>query len=406
MYLSFNFEVHQPHRLNKFINNDMDLWGRYMDINLNKELFKTVSKKSYYPASYLLLDLIDEYDIKVSFSITGTFIEQALEYDNYLLDIFKDLVDTKNVELMTETYYHSLSCFISEEEFTDEVKKHQYMTKDLFKYEPKVFRNTELIYNNRVAKIIENMGFDGIFTEGVDRVLEYGSPNYLYKTLSGLKVLLRNYSLSDDIGFRFSSQDWSEYPLTAEKYANWINGCNGDCINLYMDYETIGEHHTKESGIFEFLTALPEQLAMLEDIEYATPSDLIKNCNPRGIINVFEHNTISWADMERDASAWLGNKMQDLAFQNLESLKNYINFFEYSKESQEYLLYKNLQTSDNFYYMCNKSSSDKDVHNYFSHFQSPYDAYGIYLNTIHDFKNYIILKSTNNEIIDDIWIKN
>jgi alpha-amylase len=420
--------VHQPHRLKKSVDiGCKNLWERYIDTNLNKDIFNKVANKCYIPANRTILDLIDEYDIKVSYSITGVFLEQAMEFNDEVLDLFKDLVKTGNVELIGETYHHSLSSFFEDHgEFREDIKLHQKMIKELFGYKTEVFRNTELIYNNKIAETIKDLGFKGIFTEGTERILGWKSPNYVYNALCGLKVLLRNYKLSDDIGFRFSCQDWEEYPLTADKYATWLSKTPGDCINLYMDYETFGEHQWKDTGIFEFLRHLPQELQKYDHIEYATPSEILERCIPRGNIDVHEFSTISWADTERDVSAWIGNRMQQLSFSKLKEIREHLGRYmsmkdkenpEKSKqisknspietnsernlsihepkgfvETLEYKIYKNLQTSDNLYYMCTKGFNDMNVHSYFSHFESPFDAYAAYLDVMYDFKNHLMIE--------------
>ncbi|MBW9222534.1 polysaccharide deacetylase family protein [Methanothermococcus sp. SCGC AD-155-C09] len=414
MLISFNFEVHQPHRLKKEVDNTKkeNLWDRYVDINLNREIFNRVANKCYIPTNNLILELIDEYNIKVAYSITGVFLEQAMEFNEEVLDLFKDLVNTGNVELIGETYHHSLSSLFEDHgDFKEDVEKHRKLLKELFNYEPKIFRNTELIYNNKIAQTVNEMGFNGIFTEGADRILEWRSPNYVYRAPCGINVLLRNYRLSDDIGFRFSSSQWEEYPLTADKYASWLASSHGDCINLYIDYETFGEHQWKETGIFEFLRYLPKEIEKYPNLEYGFPSEIIEKCIPKGEFNVFEFSTVSWADSERDVSAWLGNKMQKISFEKLKKIREFLGRYVKTKYEtlegsdngdnninshdvdniMEYKIYKNLQTSDNFYYQCTKGFNDMDVHSYFSHFETPYDAYASYMDVIYDFRSYILV---------------
>jgi alpha-amylase len=396
MLITFNFEVHQPHRLNKTINREgKSLWEKYVDTKLNKEVFNKVANKCYIPTNELILELIDEYNFKVNYSITGVFIEQALEFNDYVLDLFKDLVKTGNVELIGETYHHSLSSlFESEEEFIEDIEKHKKLYKEIFGFKAKVFRNTELIYNNKIAKIAKDLGFKAIFTEGIEKILGWRSPNYLYQSPDGMKILLRNYRLSDDIGFRFSSRDWDQYPLMADKYAMWLASSPGDVINIYMDYETFGEHHWKETGIFEFLRYLPIEIAKHEHLEVVNVSEVVERIEPRGEIYVHEFATISWADTERDVSAWLGNKMQRISFEKLKDIGRFIKentdkLKKLGKFEEIYKMYKVLQISDNFYYQSIKGLSDMSVHNYFSHFDTPFDAYASYLNILYDFEYYI-----------------
>ncbi|NPA62348.1 MAG: polysaccharide deacetylase family protein [Methanococci archaeon] len=396
MLLTFNFEVHQPHRLNKDIDQEKtNLWEKYVDVKLNKEVFNKVAEKCYIPTNELILDLIDEYDFKVNYSITGVFIEQALEFNEYVLDLFKDLVKTGNVELIAETYHHSLtSLYEDEEEFIEDIEMHRELYKDVFNYKAKIFRNTELIYNNRIAKIAKKVGFEAIFTEGIEKILGWRSPNYLYHSPDGMKVLLRNYRLSDDIGFRFSAKDWDQYPLTADKYATWLASTPGEVINIYMDYETFGEHHWKETGIFEFLKHLPAEIGKYEHLEVVNVNEVVERLEPRGELYVHEFSTISWADTERDVSAWLGNEMQRISFEKLKSLGRFIKENEEKlkmcgKFKEIYKIYKVLQTSDNLYYQSIKGLCDMNVHNYFSHFDTPFDAYATYLNTLYDFEYHI-----------------
>ena len=415
MLISFNFEVHQPHRLKKTVDgHSKNIWDRYVDVELNKEIFNRVANKCYIPANRTILDLIDEYDIKVAYSITGVFLEQVMEFNNEVLDLFKELVKTGNVELIGETYHHSLSSlFENHDEFKEDIEKHKKIIKELFGYKTEVFRNTELIYNNNIAETVKELGFKGIFTEGADRILDWRSPNYVYNAPCGLNVLLRNYKLSDDIGFRFSCPDWDEYPLTADKYASWLASSPGDCINIYIDYETFGEHQRKETGIFEFLKYLPAEIEKYHNLEYAKPSEIIDRCTPRGEIDVFEFSTLSWADSERDVSAWLGNRMQKLSFERLKDIRQYLGRYISSKyakhggnvqddEIMEYKLYKNLQTSDNFYYQCTKGFNDMDVHSYFSHFETPYDAYATYMDILYDFKNHLIVSQILDKYVKKI----
>jgi len=287
----FVFEVHQPHRLRKnyFWENKTfrrlrkeELFDYYFNHEMDREIFERACKKCYFPSNQILLDLIDEHkrekkQVKVSFSISGVFLEQCEMFNKDLLESFKQLVETGCVELLGQTYYHSLASLYPErEEFIEQVKMHQQTTKDLLGYTPKVFENTELIYNNAIAKTAEDLGYKGIFTEGIERILHGKSPNYMYKPkgCTKIKVLLRNYKLTDDIGFRFSARWWSEWPLTADKYASWLAATPGQCINIFPDYETFGEHHWPETGIHEFLRHLPKKILEWQHLNMATPSDV------------------------------------------------------------------------------------------------------------------------------------
>ncbi len=390
----FYFQLHQPARLRKLYYQAQGLRqipsGRlldfYLDGEANRRIFRKVASKCYLPATRMLLDLIDRYRFKVSFSFSGVFIEQALAYCEEVVDLLRDLQRTGCVEFLDETYYHSLACFISTGEFKGQVEMHRQLMADLLNTRAKVFRNTELIYSNEIARIVKEMGYQGVLTEGVDRILRGRSPNHIYlpRGLGGPKVLLRNYQLSDDIAFRFSARGWSEHPLTADKFARWLSATPGDCINLFMDYETFGEHQWKDTGIFDFLYHLPGEILGHPNLEFATPSELLE-LEPVGELDVPE--PISWADRERDASAWLGNDLQHLCFQEIKKLEKHI-----PPKGEFRKMWRYLQQSDPFYYMSTKgwdSSGhipDGDVHNYFSHYHNPYYAAFSFLYTIASFK--------------------
>ncbi len=299
----FVFEVHQPYRLKKtfFWENKVfkrlkkkELFDYYFDHAVNGEVFKRACKKCYFPSNQILLDLIDKHkrekkQVKVSFSISGVFLEQCEMFSKDLLESFKQLAKTECVEFLSQTYYHSLASLYPErEEFTEQVKMHQQTMKDLLGYTPKIFENTELLYNNAIAKTIEKLGYKGIFTEGVERILHEKSPNYLYtpKGCKKIKVLLRNYKLTDDIGFRFSARWWSEWPLTADKYASWLGTTPGHCINIFPDYETFGEHHWPETGIHDFLKHLPIEILKWWHLHMVTPSEVVEKYEPVGEIDV------------------------------------------------------------------------------------------------------------------------
>jgi alpha-amylase len=298
------------------------------------------------------------------------------------MSTFDALAETGCVEFLAETYYHSLSFLYSRDEFLEQVKKHSDTIESLFAQKPRVFRNTELIYNNDLATLIESTGkFDAIITEGADHILGHRSPNFLYrpKGCSKLKLLLKNYSLSDDIAFRFSNRNWSQWPLTAEKFARWISNINGagNVVNLFMDYETFGEHQWKDTGIFDFMRHLPEKVLEHPDNNFKTPGELVQSYQSVDTIDV--PHLISWADTERDLSAWLGNAMQYNAIHELYRLEKKI-----KQTSDEKLIadWRKLQTSDHFYYMCTKYFADGDVHKYFNPYDSPYDSYINFMNVL------------------------
>ena len=385
------FEVHQPMRLNRFsvfnIGNNAGA-SNYFNNKLNHEIFEKVAKKCYLPTNNLLLNLINEFDgkFRISFSLTGTFVEYCERFMPSVIDSFKKLFATGAVDMIEETYFHSLSGLYDDlDEFEEQVMMHRQMIKRLFNYEPKVFRNTEAIYDNRIAKKIGEMGYKGIITEGTEKILGWRSPNYLYRPInSDIKVLLRNYSLSDDIGFRFSSRHWPGFPLTADKYAHWMSRCEGDLINLFIDYETFGEHQWTETGIFDFLSHLPNEALKHEQLDFVTVSEAVDRYQPVGEIDV--PWAISWADADRDVSTWLGNDMQFACFNELKDIGKKL-----KKRGDEELLnvWRRLQTSDHLYYVSTKGLEDGDVHAYFSHYDGPYDGFINYMNVLQDLKQKI-----------------
>jgi alpha-amylase len=383
----FYFQVHQPFRLRRYSMFDIGHNQHYFDDHKNREVALKVARKCYLPMNRLLLDLIREHQggFRVSFSITGVALEQFEEYAPDVLESFKELARTGCVEFISETYYHSLSFLYSKEEFTEQVRMHREKIESLFGQTPKVFRNTELIYNNELANHIEGMGYKGIIAEGWDTFLGWRSPNFLYhsETTSNIKTLLKNYKLSDDIAFRFGNKGWEEHPLTVDKFNQWLSAVNGNgnVVNLFMDYETFGEHQWEDTGIFEFMRHLPGSILRHPDNNFLTPSEVVERYPATGYIDV--HNFVSWADMERDLTAWLGNKMQESALRELYKLEKAV------KASHNEMLIKawrRLTTSDHFYYMCTKWFADGDVHKYFSPYESPYEAYIAFMNVIQDLK--------------------
>ena len=386
------FEVHQPMRLNRFsvfnIGKNNDPLSTYFNHDLNKNIFEKVARKCYLPTNNLLLDLINKYDgeFRISFSLTGTFIEYCRQYLPDVLESFIELFKTGAVDMIEETYYHSLASLYDElDEFEEQVKMHNQIINELFNYKPRVFRNTEAIYDNRIAKKIAEMGYKGIITEGTEKILGWRSPNYLYKPVNtDLKILLRNYTLSDDVGFRFSARMWPGYPLTAEKYASWIAHCEGDIVNLFMDYETFGEHHWTETGIFDFLKHFPGEVLKHEHLDFVTVSEAVEKYEPVGEIDV--PWAISWADADRDVSTWLGNDMQIACFNELKEIGRKL------REKKDPVLlhtWRMLQTSDHLYYVSTKGLSDGDVHAYFSPYDTPYEGFINYMNILQDLKQKI-----------------
>jgi alpha-amylase len=378
----FYFQVHQPLRLRHYTVFDSD--EQYFDEQKNETICRKVANKCYLPTNRLILDMIRKFKgrFRVAYSLTGILLEQLGRYSPEVISTFHALAETGCVEFLGETYYHSLSFLYSRDEFVEQIKKQIEIIEHFFGLKPRVFRNTELIYNNDLAALIESMGiFDAIMTEGADHILGYRSPNFVYKPKScnKLKLLLKNYSLSDDIAFRFSNRDWKEWPLTADKFARWISNINGNgvVVNLFMDYETFGEHQWKDTGIFEFMRHLPGEILKHPDNNFKTPSEVTESYQPADIVDV--PHIISWADTERDLSAWLGNAMQSNAIHELYRLEKKI---KETKDEKIISDWRSLQASDHFYYMCTKYFADGDVHKYFNPYDSPYDSYINFMNVL------------------------
>ncbi len=378
----FYFQLHQPMRLRHYTVFDND--EHYFDDARNAAICKKVANKCYLPDNRLLLKLIQQHKgrFRIAYSLTGVLLEQLERYSPEVLSTFHALAKTGCVEFLAETYYHSLSFLYSRQEFVEQVKKHMELIRDLFGQTPKVFRNTELIYNNDLGLLIEAMGcFDAILTEGADHILGYRSPNFVYrpKGCRRIKMLLKNYSLSDDIAFRFSNRHWAQWPLTVGKFAQWVNAANGNghVVNLFMDYETLGEHQWADTGIFEFIRHLPEEILKHPDNDFKTPGEVAAGYEPIGTVDV--PHVISWADTERDLSAWLGNPMQSNAIHELYRLEKKI-----KRANDERIVadWRKLQVSDHFYYMCTKYFADGDVHKYFNPYDSPYDSYINFMNVL------------------------
>lgn len=378
--------VHQPYRLRSYSVFDTATNHDYFDDDKNEQVFRKVADKSYRPMNALLAKLLDKHpDFKLSLSITGTFIEQAQMWAPDVIDGFKKLVDTGRVEIVSETYYHSLAFFYNRDEFEYQVKLHKDKIRELFGVETKVFRNTELSYNNEMAKWAEDYGFKGILAEGWDPILEWRSPNMMYRPAGtkNISLLLKNYKLSDDVAFRFSDKDWVGWPLSADSYNEWVNMAadNQSIVNLFMDYETFGEHQWHDTGIFDFYETFVGKWLENENNTFYTVSSAIDEFEPVAEISMPE--TVTWADTERDLTAWTGNSMQQEALQYIYALQDDI-----LRTKDENLIsdWRKLQTSDNFYYMCTKWLADGDVHAYFSPYQSPYDAFLYYLNVVRDLR--------------------
>lgn len=383
-YLNLYFQVHQPRRLGQFSFFDIGTGSDYFDDGLNQVIMRRIAKDCYLPTNLLLLKLIRKYpDIRISFSISGSALKQLELFAPAALESFQMLAATGAVEFLSETYYHSLSFLTSKDEFKTQVIKHTDKIKDLFGISPTVFRNTELIYNDEIGRTVNDLGFKGVFTDGIEKILGERGPNHLYQHPDqSTRIFLRNYQLSDDLAFRFMQKDWPEWPLTPAKYITWLENIlkKDELITVGLDYETFGEHQKKGTGIFKFLETLLTRLAKHKNIEMISPSQAILMLNPISTLHI--PDSISWADENRDLSAWLGNEMQQNAFDVLNRLEMPI-----KNIGSVTLLntWRYLQTSDHFYYMSTKTGNDGGVHNYFSPYASPYAAFMNYMNVLTDF---------------------
>jgi len=385
------FQVHQPRRLRHYTFFDIDHHHDYEDDDKNRLILNEVAEKCYLPTNRIMLNMIRRYrgDFRISYSITGAVIDQFEKHRMDVLDSFKRLADTGCVEFLNETYDHSISFLFSLREFKEQVMLHKKKMKALFGQTGKTFRHTELIYNNDVAHAAEKMGYKVILAEGADKILGWRSPNYVYQPIgcNNLKLFLRNYQLSDDIAFRFSNTKWSEYPLLADKYAYWIHHINREgegVVNLFMDYETFGEHQWRETGVFEFIQMLPREIIKHPDFIFQTLSEAAHDHAPVTRLDIPEF--VSWADTDRDLSTWLGNALQKDAVHTLYALESKVR----SCRDRDILKkWRTLQTSDHFYYMCTKYFDDGDVHKYFNPYASPYDAYINYMNILDDFSGLL-----------------
>ena len=384
--ISLYFQVHQPNRLRTYRFFDIGRRHDYYDEYLNRHIAQKVARKCYLPANEMMLDLINKHGKKfsVAYSISGIALEQFEKYTPEVIKSFQKLAETGQVEFLAETYAHSLASLRSRKEFHRQVDQHREKIKALFNYEPKVFRNTELIYSDEIGSMVADMGYKTMLTEGAKHVLGWKSPNYLYANSINpkLRVLLKNYRLSDDIAFRFSDQSWEGWPLTAEKYVSWLNKVDDkdEVVNLFMDYETFGEHQWKETGIFDFMKALPQAVFDKSTFVFRTPAEVAEKLQPVSAVQV--PYPISWADEERDLTAWVGNELQDEAFDKLYNLEEKVHQCNDKEIMYDWL---NLQNSDHFYYMCTKWFSDGAVHSYFNPYGSPYDAFINYMNVLSDF---------------------
>lgn len=385
--INFYFHVHQPWRIRRYdlfnVGNDHNYFDDSNE-DLNRLVIEKIAEKCYLPMNGLLLSLLKKHpDFAFSFSITGVFLEQIERYAPSVLESFQKLAETKRVEFIGETYYHSLASIYSEKEFSEQVKSQSDILENLFGQRPKIFRNTELVYNNDIAQRVAKLGFSGMLAEGVDKYLAWQKPNFVYhaKDLPNFKLLLKNYRLSDDIAFRFSQKSWSQWPLTAEKFHSWINedGVVGEVLNLFMDYETFGEHQWADTGIFNFVENLVDNIVLDSNHFFTTPSKSFELFEAKTSYDVPE--LTSWADTERDLSAWRGNTIQ---WDSLEKIYELEDRVKQKKDAKLLYDWRRLQTSDHFYYMCTKWWNDGDVHAYFSPMDSPYDGYTRFNNALSD----------------------
>jgi alpha-amylase len=393
LYINFYFQVHQPDRLSHFSVLDVGKNRPYFDDKLNKLVVEKVADKCYLPTNKLLLDLIKRHEgqFKVSFAITGIAIEQFKKYRPEVLESFQKLGETGCVEFIGETYYHSLSFLYDTNEFIEQVDMHKALMKKEFNYVPETFRNTELIYQDKLSQLVYEMeGFKTILTEGVDRILGWRSPLFAYKNFTNeINLLLKYYKLSDDIAFRFSNREWPEFPLTVDKFVKWIEKFNLDpnnspqknkFLNLFMDYETFGEHQWASTGIFDFMNHLPSKILKNPYLKFITPKEAYKLANYQQESLSFP-DPVSWADAERDLSAWKDNDMQ---YNALESLYEMLHNAKAKGRDDIVDILRYLSTSDHFYYMCTKYFSDGDVHKYFSPYDTPEQAYIYFINVLAD----------------------
>lgn len=397
------FQIHQPFRHRKYRFFDIGNDHYYYDDYTNESILHKIAQKSYLPTNKLLLKLAKQLGdkFKVAFSISGLALEQFELYAPEVIKSFQELAKTGCVEFLSETYSHSLSSLKDKAIFEQQVKLHNNVILNLFGQKPTIFRNTEMIYSDEIGAHIADMGFEAMLTEGAKHILGWKSPNYVYVNAVNprLKVLMRNFKLSDDISFRFSNTNLADFPITADKFINWIEKSNPreELINLFLSYETFGERQSKETGIFGFLESLSLKIAEHPALRFATPSEVINDLQPVSAVSV--PTPISWADEERDLTAWLGNGMQKEAFEKLYNLSLQI---EKCTDSELLKDWNYLQVSDHFYYMSTKFFSDGEVHSYFNPFDSPYEAFINYMNVLSDFKIRLNSFVPENEIENEI----
>jgi alpha-amylase len=388
--ITLYLHVHQPWRVKPYsvfdISHDHQYFNSHHIDTDNEAIMKKVADKSYRPMNALLEKLLERHpDFRLSLSITGTFLEQAAAFTPDVIESFQRLVATGRVEIVAETHEHSLAFFYSRSEFERQVHEHEQAIERFFGVKPTAFRNTELSYNDELAVWADKAGYEAIITEGWGSILGWRSPNYVYRptNTTNIKLLLKNYQLSDDLAFRFSDKDWSEHPLTADRYVTWANAAleNAPLLNLFMDYETFGEHQWADTGIFDFFESFVGKWLQEEEAAFYTITQAAKMHEAKDELS--SPRTITWADTERDLTAWLGNAMQQEALRHLYALEASV---LHSGDENLISDWRKLQTSDHAYYMCTKWFRDGDVHAYFSPYDSPYDAFLYFMNAVRDIR--------------------
>jgi len=387
--LVFYFQVHQPHRLRRYRFFDIGRSDQYFDDAENRRILERVAEKCYLPMNALLLRLVERHGgrFRCAFSVSGTALEQMERWSPQTLASFKRLAETGCVEFLGETSHHSLSALGDRDEFAAQVEDQAARVEELFGRRPTVFRNTELILSNDVARMAENLGFEGILGEGADHLLGWRSPHRVYRPegTQRIKLLLRSYRLSDDIAFRFSNRAWSEWPLRAERFASWVHALPEEdrFVGLFMDYETFGEHQWRDTGIFDFMEALPSAVLAHPRFRFETPTEVVRSSDSTARLDV--PHPVSWADAERDLTAWLDNAMQVASHTAVYQLAAKVRELAAAGDTDVLATWRKLTTSDHFYYMCVKFFSDGDVHKYFSPYATPHDAYIALANVLADF---------------------
>lgn len=381
------FQIHHPERLRKYQFFDIGKKHNYFDNYANRSELEDLAENCYLPANALLLDLIKKYEgkFKVAFSISGSAIDQLEMHTPEVIRSFQELAQTGQVEFLAETYSHSLASLSEDtDEFELQVKRHSAAIKELFGKKPVTFRNTSLIYSDKIGKRVADLGFKTMLTDGAKHVLGWKSPNFVYKNAldENLNLLLKNSKLSDDIAIRFSDKNWSEYPLTSEKYVDWVSHSLQDTevLNLFMNYEVIGHYNRAESGIFDFLRYFIQQIAENPNYQFLLPKEVTKKHTAKDILPV--PYPISWTDEERDITSWLGNELQKEAFTELFKIQPLVKKKKNAELNEDY---SRLQASEHFYFMRTKLFSGADYHKYILPYESPYEAFINYMNVLSDF---------------------